>query len=172
MFAGKHSKTQSKPYFSMKNTLNHMPWAIIPFILSLFILVEAIELSGLTKEIGNFLRDLSLNSTTIYTYLFGFLSAISANFLNNIPMSVAFVPIISEASVNGLQPAIFATIIGSNLGANITPLGALAGIMWIGILKNKDYNIKFSHFLKYGLIVTPFCLFMCLGILSLEFLIF
>ena len=87
-------------------------------------------------------------------------------------MSVAFVPIITEASLNGLQPAIFATIIGSNLGANITPLGALAGIMWIGILKTKDYNFKFKNFLKYGMIVTPFCLFICLGILSLEFLMF
>lgn len=158
--------------FQTKSTLKKMPWAIIPFILCLFVLVEAIELTGLTQEIGNFFRSVSSDSKTLYTFLFGYLSAISANFLNNIPMSVAFVPIINGASLNGLQPAIFATIIGSNLGANITPLGALAGIMWLSILKNKDYNFKFRDFIKYGIIVTPLCLFICLGILNLEVLLF
>jgi arsenical pump membrane protein len=162
---------QGRIHFRLKKSFSKMPWAIIPFVLSLFVLVEALKVSGITQNIGSYLRLWSSNSSTIYTFLFGYLSAISANLLNNIPMSVAFVPIITEASLSGAEPALFATIIGSNLGANLTPLGALAGIMWMSILKNKGYDFNFWHFLKYGLIITPLTIFSCLGVLSIEFLL-
>ena len=62
----------------------------------------------------------------------------------------------------------FATIIGSNRGANLTPLGALAGIMWMGILHGKDHPISFLQFVKYGLLVTPLTLAAALAVLALE----
>ena len=38
------------------------------------------------------------------------------------------------------------------------PLGALAGLMWLKILKERDIEVGFIEFLKVGLIVTPLCL--------------
>lgn len=161
-----------KKYFTIKTTLQKMPLSVIPFVLSLFITIEALRIYGFTNDIGIFFNDLCGASTTLTTFIYGFSSAIAANVLNNIPMTVAFVPIAATASSTNLLPAVLATTIGSNLGANITPIGALAGIMWMSILRGKDVNITFKEFIRYGLLVTPISLLACLGILAAEFILF
>ena len=161
-----------KKHFTVGPTLKKMPLTIIPFVLSLFITVEALRYYGVTNDIGVFFKNICGASTTATTFVFGISSALSANILNNIPMTVAFVPIAAASTHANLLPAVLATTIGSNLGANITPIGALAGIMWMTILRDKDVKLTFKEFVKYGLIVTPITLLACLGVLAAEFMIF
>jgi len=161
-----------KKHLTIAPTLKKMPLSIIPFILSLFITVEALRVYGVTTDIGYFFNHLGGSSTTLTTFIYGFSSAFSANILNNIPMTVAYVPIAQTAASGTQLSAVLATTIGSNLGANITPIGALAGIMWMSILRDKDVRITFKEFVTYGLLVTPLTLFACLGVLALEFTFF
>ena len=49
---------------------------------------------------------------------------------------------------------IYSTIIASNVGAYLTPIGALAGIMWMSILKKKDVEFKIIDFVKKGIIIS------------------
>jgi len=171
-FARLIRKNISLEKFTITKTLRRMPLGIIPFVLTMFISVEALRIYGITADIGYFFRNIIAQSSTLDVFLFGFSSAISANIVNNIPMTVAYVPII-ETSANILNlPAIFATVVGSNLGANITPMGALAGIMWMTILRNKNVNFSFKEFIKYGLIITPLTLLICLSVLVIEFILF
>ncbi len=162
----------NKKFFTVKSTIKKMPLSIIPFVLSLFITIEALRIYGITTDIGLVFTNLCKDSTTAATFLYGFSSAFTANILNNIPMTVAFVPIISAASQTTLLPATLATTIGSNLGANITPLGALAGIMWVSILRDKEVKLSFREFVFYGVLITPLTLLACLGLLAAEFLLF
>ena len=171
-YAGLIRKNISLKKLTFTKALKRMPIGIIPFVLAMFISVEALRVYGVTADIGYFFKNIIAQSSNSSVFLFGFSSAFSANVINNIPMTVAYVPII-QASVNSLHlPAIFATAIGSNLGANITPIGALAGIMWMTILRNKDVNISFKEFIKFGLLVTPITLLVCLGVLAVEFILF
>ncbi len=162
----------NKKHLTVQSTIKKMPLSIIPFVLSLFITVEALRIYGITNDIGMYFNNICGASTTATTFIYGISSAFTANILNNIPMTVAFVPIISASSQTTLLPAALATTIGSNLGANITPLGALAGIMWISILRDKEVKLSFKEFVKYGLLITPITLLACLGILAAEFLLF
>jgi arsenical pump membrane protein len=162
----------NKKHFTVAPTVKKMPLSIIPFVLSLFITVEALRIYGITTQIGIFFRDIGGASTTLTTFLYGISSTFAANILNNIPMTVAYVPIAAASSHVTLLPAVLATTIGSNLGANITPIGALAGIMWVSILRDKDVKLTFKEFVKYGLLVTPITLLACLGVLALEFMVF
>jgi arsenical pump membrane protein len=66
----------------------------------------------------------------------------------------------------------FALIMGSNFGANLTLIGALAGLMWHKIAQSKGVNIKFTEFAKYGIIVMPTVMISSFLILFLEILIF
>ncbi len=124
------------------NTLKKAPFELIPFVLSMFVIVLALKENGVT----NLLSSMLVGKTQADGVSFGFLSALSANLLNNIPMSVLFEKIISGASM----PAIYGAIIGSNVGAFITPVGALAGIMWSKILAKYDIKMPFNKFLLYG----------------------
>jgi len=156
---------------TVAETLKRLPWPIVPFVLSLFVTVYALDRYGVTALFGEKLYSLSLGSPSLVVFLFGITSALSANLLNNIPMTLAFATALRSVPLEAILPAALATAVGSNLGANLTPIGALAGIMWMTILTEKDFRISFLEFMKYGFLVTPVSLLACLSVLALEFLI-
>ena len=45
-------------------------------------------------------------------------------------------------------------MVGSNIGAYLTPVGALAGIMWSSILRRFGVHFSFRKFLLYGAAVA------------------
>ncbi len=137
----------NKPYV-VKNCIFRAPYELIPFVLSMFVMIIVIEKSGLTNIIATIIG----NDYTVFKY--GILSFLSANVINNIPMSALFTTIISSVEPSLIKSAVFASIVGSNLGAFLTPIGALAGIMWNNILHN--HNVKFSYldFIKTGFITS------------------
>ena len=139
--------------------LKRAPWDLIPFVISMFVVVEALNMNGVTNEIYNLLG----NSFSVWKY--GFASFFASNLINNIPMSVLFSSVLANAPEN--MGAIYATVVGSNLGACFTPIGALAGIMWSSILK--EHNLKFGYldFLKIGITVSIPSLIAALGVIAL-----
>jgi len=100
-------------------------------------------------------------------FSFGFSSFLFANVMNNIPMSILFTEVLGSVS-SGSLGIVYATIIGSNIGAILSPIGALAGIMWMSILKREGIKYSYGTFLRYGLgIAVPLIL---ISILSLSLL--
>ncbi len=118
------------------------PYELIPFVLSMFVIVLALKECGFTALLGDALVKHSKTDGVV----FGLLSAGASNLLNNIPMSVLFERIIAGESL----PALFGAVIGSNVGAFITPVGALAGIMWNKILGEYGVKLPFVKFIFYG----------------------
>lgn len=139
--------------------LKRAPWELIPFILSMFVIVEALGATGVTAALFELLGE----SLPVWKY--GISSFLAANLINNIPMSVLFSSMLSGATDN--LGAIYATVVGSNLGACLTPIGALAGIMWSSILKEQDLKFGYVDFLKIGVTVAIPSLIAALAVLSL-----
>lgn len=123
--------------------LSGMPFEIIPFIIGMFIIVLALDSSGITATIQTVLTQYN----DIFTY--GYVSFLAANVVNNIPMSVLFSKILASGSITSTA-GVYATVIGSNIGAFLSPVGALAGIMWSNLLRKNGVRISFIRFLKYG----------------------
>lgn len=142
-------------------TVKRLPWQLIPFVLSMFVMILALTEKGITGDIGRLFG----GSNAILKY--GVSSFLAANVINNIPMSVLFCPIMSGLSGAPLMQAMYATIIGSNLGAYLTPIGALAGIMWTSLLKTHDVKIGYIDFIKYGAAISLPALAAALGVLAL-----
>ncbi len=141
------------------------PFQLIPFVLSMFVMILVLTENGVTRAIGDFL------GTEASIWKYGLTSFLSANLINNIPMSVLFSSIISSTGVANL-PAVFATIIGSNIGAFLTPIGALAGIMWSSILNEHGHKFGYFDFLKIGITVAVPTLCTALGMLNLVEILF
>ncbi len=152
----------------LRRTLGRLPWAIVPFALSMFVTVGALNRSGITRTLGEALASGCGDSPAVAVAVCGAGSAFAANLLNNIPMTLAFAALISSLRGTVLFAAALAVAAGSNLGANLTPLGALAGIMWMSILKQKGVRMSFGRFVKTGLLITPASLLAALGILALQ----
>ena len=129
------------------------PWDLVPFVLSMFVLVLAWDKYGITTALGNILFRPATVGGTVAS--FGISSFLAANLVNNIPMSVLYSSIVSGMTTSTTYaPALYASVIGSNLGAFFTPTGALAGIMWTGQLRDHGVSFSFGRFVKYGVTIA------------------
>lgn len=142
------------------HTIMRAPWELIPFVLSMFLLVLTLDRYQVTTIISDFF------GTDHLVWKYGIASFLSANVMNNIPMSVAFSSIVSHLPEADRLPAAYASIIGSNIGAYFTPLGALAGIMWFGILNKMGIPFSFRKYISYGIRISiPVLIATLLGLL-------
>ncbi len=126
-------------------TLLRLPYPLIPFVLSMFIIALALDKTGITCYIANAFSSHEL-------VLYGISSFFASNLVNNIPMSIIFSSMITAG--NAGTGAVFASIIGSNLGAILTPIGAMAGIMFSSICKKHGEKISVLKFIGYGACVS------------------
>ncbi len=144
----------------LEHSLLRVPYQLIPFILGMFVIVLALNKVNVTSHIAEL-----LSSNQLFSY--GITSFISSNLVNNIPMSVLFSSVINTS--NASLEAIYATIIGSNLGALLTPVGALAGIMFSSLTKANGIHFSNFTFIKYGSIISLVSL--SIALISLYFVL-
>ncbi len=149
---------RKKKLTPVKEALMGMPFEIIPFVVGMFIIVMGLDKSGVTAFISGILS----GEYGVFTY--GFASLAASNFLNNIPMSVLFSKVLA---VSPSMPEIYATIIGSNIGAFITPVGALAGIMWSSIIKENRVKLSVVKFVLYGVAIGVPALLAALAVVAI-----
>ena len=147
---------------ALLGSLKRGPYQLIPFVLSMFVMIVCLSSKGVTGIIVEFFGE----SHTVIKY--GVTSFLSANLINNIPMSVLFSSIIETiGSTDVAVRAVFATVVGSNIGAFLTPIGALAGIMWTNILNEHELKFGYVDFLKIGVTVAIPTLLAALAVLMI-----
>lgn len=138
---------RQKPHILLA-TFRRAPFETVPFVLSMFVLVLTLTKYGITAHIRNLL------SVGNATFTYGAASFLAANVINNIPMSVLFSAIVNTLPETTKEAALYAAVIGSNIGAYCTPLGALAGIMFKSLLRTHGILLSFKQFIRYGVMVA------------------
>ena len=147
-------------------------WSIFGFIAGMFIVVRAVENSGLTTQFGQLLLHLS-GGTSFGAVMLGTLgAAVGTNLINNVPMAVVL-----TSALHGVQHIaptarlgfIAATIFGCDLGPNLTTVGSLATVLWLLILRRRNLDVSGLDYFKIGILVTP--LMLVIGALSIWLLL-
>ena len=141
------------------NAVKELPYAFIPFLLSMVVLINGLSRTNYIETLSNLL--LEINSPITY----GVSSLLLGNLLNNIPMSILFSEIFSTTVVS--TNSIYSVIAASNLCALLTPIGSLAGMMFISLVKQQNVNFTFLKFIKYGFIDIILTIFTLLLIILL-----
>lgn len=181
------------------NVLCRMPWKVVPFVFSMFIIVELLVHYSLINQFAQMLCKLlnniaftfnnsltfgqRLESITVIVFSTSVLSFLACNMMNNQPMTIFFTTLFHDSNFQELfqksdpsiqQGAILSLIIGSNLGANFTLIGALAGLLWITILRNLDSakGMNGFIFIKYAICVTPVVIIFVNIVLIIELILF
>ena len=137
-----------KEWIYLEDCFKRLPYQLIPFVLSMSIVVIALNYQGIASKIGEILNHGSL----IFNY--GVSSYLFSNIINNIPMSILYSNIPTALTNGEYLKATFASIVGSNIGAFLTPIGALAGIMFSNLLTKYEMKFTFLDFIKYGAIIS------------------
>lgn len=137
-------------------TFKKLPYPLIPFFLSMFVIVVALNHHGVSSQLAMLLGE----NNVIWTY--GFTSFVASNLINNIPMSIFYS---SMCTTNSMT---FASIVGSNIGAFLTPTGALAGIMFTSLVNKHETKYTFIDFVRYGSFISLPVIAITLLILNLT----
>ena len=131
------------------------------FVLGLGVIVQAASINGLDDVVRAVLpTGASLGDLLAIAAL----SAIFANLVNNLPATLMLVPVTAAA---GAGPAL-ATLIGVNVGPNLTYVGSLATLLWRRVLHAEDADVELSEFLRLGALTVPAALLAATGLLWLA----
>lgn len=138
-------KKEEKVYFT--KPLKSLPYEFIPFLVSMFIIISSLNTTPLLSDIGNLISQVGSSEGKVFIY--GFSSAISANFVNNVPMSLLFADILGS-NTNYTLNEVYACILSSNVCALLTPCGALSSLMFIRICKENEVKLTYVDYLKFA----------------------
>lgn len=152
-------KITNKNLNLLKNSLKKIPYELIPFLLGMSVLISTLKSIGVIDSIVSIVQNSNLFTMGIFAFL-------SGNIVNNIPMTMLFTEILSALPI--VSPKIiYSVVIASNICAFLTPIGALAGIMFINILRENKVSLKIKDFIRYGAIISLPTLFIALLTLSI-----
>ena len=141
-------------------------WGVLPLVAGLFVLVQALETTGVLTALVTALHDVAQRSAVATSWTIGLVSAFACNVTNNLPAGLVAGSTIQAANLPGNIRA--AAVIGIDLGPNLSVTGSLATILWLTALRREGHRIGAWSFLKIGLIAMPPALILALGALTLQ----
>ncbi|HHT9118895.1 MAG TPA: SLC13 family permease [Candidatus Hypogeohydataceae bacterium YC38] len=137
--------------------LRMLDWHTTFFLIGVFILVDSIRLAGWIHDIEHFMRGIS-GGNLLNAFLFMvWLSVLFSAFIDNIPYLLTMIPVAQELAkdIEGSHTLlVFGLLVGTCLGGNVTPIGASANIVAIGLLRRDNIHVSFTEFMKIGLPFT------------------
>ena len=148
-----------------EKTLHHIEWSVVFFYAGLLTMVGLVEeahlLEPLVKPIEQIFdinKYLGLASIILF-------NGVVSSVLDNIPMAAIMTGVIDNLGVflgyslnsSKIRPMVWAAVIGTNAGGNVTPIASAAGVQVVQILnreRDKSRHISFFEFFKIGVLVA------------------
>jgi arsenical pump membrane protein len=120
--------------------------------------------AGLTDIAAAVLVLLAGQGTFAATVGTGFVVAVLASVMNNMPATLVGARAIDRGAVAPLTQELMvdANVICNDLGPKFTPIGSLATLLWLHVLAGKGQTITWGKCVKVGLVITPPVLFVTL----------
>lgn len=139
------------------SVMRNAPWQIVLFSLGMYLVVYGLGQAGLTRYGALVLEWLGQQGTLVATLGTGFLAAVVASVMNNMPSTLISALAIDQAQLPDAirQLMIYASVIGNDLGPKFTPIGSLATLLWLHVLASKGHRIGWGQYMKLGLVLTP-----------------
>ncbi len=135
------------------DVLKNVSWGVLPLVAGLFVLVEALERTGVTSDLAGLLHDVVQRSATLAAWMTGVALAVGCNLVNNLPAGLVAGRVVEIANVPDHVRA--AVLIGVDLGPNLSVTGSLATILWLTALRREGQSVGAWAFLKLGALVMP-----------------
>lgn len=126
-------------------------WSIVPLVASLFIIVQALDRSGVLNVTRTFFRYAETLAPSAGKLLDGAVVALAGNLINNLP--VALLAGYGLSSVPVAPHIAHATLVAVDLGPNLSVTGSLATILWLIAVRRGGVIVTPWQFLKVGTIV-------------------
>ncbi len=137
--------------------LKKTPWYILVFAFSMYVIIYGLHNIGLTAWLIDFMHPMVSGSLLHASVMMGTLLTILSNLFNNHPALMIGTLTLTNMHLNPLTLKIsyLASVIGSDMGALLLPMGTLATLMWMHIIRRGKVKITWWQYVKITLVVIP-----------------
>ena len=146
--------------------LREVSWPVFPFVVGLFVVIGGVENLGLTGPMAGWLLRLDTHPLAGMAAMAGG-AGLASNVVNNIPAALLARSVLQQSHAHA--PLVYAALLGTNIGPNLTLSGSLATLLVLTSARKKGEDIRALDFFKVGLLVTPLTLLTAVLALWLTF---
>jgi len=122
-------------------------WEILPFLAAVVLIATGLTRAGVVGALADLYRGSPAPTATVGTG-----AALGSAVLNNHPM--ALINLLAVRGAGGDARMILAGLVGGDLGPRLLPIGSLAGLLWLGVLRSHGVKVGVGQFVRIGVIVT------------------
>ncbi len=134
--------------------LEKVEWSVLLFFAALFVIVGGLEHAGVLEYLASFITRFSEGNIIITALSILWISAIMSAIVDNIPFTVAMIPVIQYLETQGVPVNIlwWALALGVGFGGNGTPIGSTANVVVVAKSEQTEEPITFARWFKSGTI--------------------
>ena len=146
-----------------ETALKAVEWDMLLFFAGMFVAIEAAVEIGAIGMISGWVEAIVGAApegarTIVAIQIILWVSAIVSGFLDNIPFTIAMIPVVERLAAAGLGLDIavlaWALNFGACFGGNLTPVGSGAGVVVVGLARRGGVNMGFGRWLGPGAAVV------------------
>ncbi|WP_110112120.1 arsenic transporter [Bacillus sp. CGMCC 1.16541] len=137
--------------------LKKTPWHILVFAFSMYVIIYGLHNAGLTNILVQVAQPIVDQGLLYATFMMGGLVSVLSNLFNNHPALMVGTITLTEMNLDPitLKTIYLANIIGSDMGSLLLPIGTLASLIWMHILRKNGIKVKWKDYLKVSFLVIP-----------------
>ncbi|MEH6946758.1 arsenic transporter [Bacillus sp. JJ634] len=139
------------------DVLKRTPWYILVFAFSMYVVIYGLHNIGLTTLLIKIMDPIVSGSLLHASVMMGGLLSVLSNIFNNHPALMVGTLTLMNMNLDPLtlKVSYLANVIGSDMGSLLLPMGTLATIMWMHIVKSNGIKITWRQYMKVTFIVIP-----------------
>jgi len=141
----------------LRETAGSVSWDVLPLVFGLFLVVRAAGGAGLGGLVRAAYSAVGPGDGLLQIFAVAGAAALGSNALNNLPATLlaldAMGPLVSGGRLG--PAAVYATVVGTGVGPNLTLVGSLATLIWLSVVRGKGVEVTAKDYLRVGLVATP-----------------
>lgn len=144
-------------WVGLREVAGSISWGILFLVMGLFLVVQGVQNAGLGALAERAFAAVAPGEGFFQILVTVFGSALGSNVINNVPMTVLALgtmePLVEGGTLG--MTAVYAVVVGTGVGPNLTIVGSLATLIWLSIARGRGLDITAKDYLKVGAIATP-----------------
>lgn len=132
--------------FSSREVLRHAPWDVVLFSLGMYLVVYGLRAGGWTHQYAGLIQSAQAHGEAAGVFSVGLSVAALSAFMNNLPAGLFATLGLQDAHLSAAAQTTLslAAVTGSDIGPKLTPIGSLATLLWLTMLRARRSSLAMS----------------------------
>jgi arsenical pump membrane protein len=145
-----------------RRLLGHVSFDILAFLWGIFLVVSGLQNIGVAEWLAGVYAHTAAGSGA-HVASVGAASAVGSALIDNHPMSLLNMFVIDARHDTS---SMLAALVGGDIGPRLLPIGSLAGLLWMDLLRRAGVTIRLGEFVRIGTVVLLPTLAISLALLA------